>query len=60
MKQNIKLDKWFEKNEKELLVGLCINDIEKEKKKKKFNKWLIIIVILNLLLNLIQMILTIK
>lgn len=60
MKQNIKLDKWFEKNEKELLVGLCINDIAKEKKKKKFNKWLIIILILNLLLNLIQMILMIK
>lgn len=60
MKEKMKLNKWFEKSEKELLVGLCISNIEKNKEEKKFNKWLIIILIVNLILNLIQMILLIK
>lgn len=34
MRKNSKLNKWFEKSEKELLVGLCINNIKKIKKKK--------------------------
>ena len=31
MKEKMKLNKWFEKSEKELLVGLCISNIEKNK-----------------------------
>lgn len=56
----MKLNKWFEKSEKELLVGLSIRNIKKDKENKKINKWLFAILIINLILNLIQMILMTK
>ena len=56
----MKLNKWFEKSEKELLVGLSIKNIQKDKENKKITKWLFVILIINLILNLIQMILLTK
>ena len=32
------MKKWFKKSNKELLVALCINDIEKSKKQSKKEK----------------------
>lgn len=54
------MENWFKSSEKELLVSLCISQIEKGKKQNKRYKTVLFILVLNLILSLVNMLLLLK
>ena len=56
----MKLEEWFKKSDKELLVTLNISNIETNKYNKKIIRIILTISIINLILNLLNMILLLK